>query len=343
MKHNIELLFREGMDAKLQEITEKNPAAKFYSYSRLENYHTCHRQYYYTYIDKKPQKAGIYGILGTALHSDQEDLYEGRTEVLTPKHFNDEWTKCELFGIDFPQSKYDIKGNYRKDIETCYKYNKKIETDGEFISELGFILQVDDNNYIMGYIDLIELLPNNRANIYDFKTSAMFKDEKLIKAGRQLILYALAIEQLYSIPVDKVAWMMVKYVEVQVGANKPRIFSGREWFSKSQSQIKTLMKKHGMDDNIISMMLAMCENTNDIDILPAEIKEHIKVNIHIKDYPITTEMKEETLQYMRDTIAAIESMDKEDINKWEKHPNQFFCTNLCGFFPKHCNGDCTII
>lgn len=338
MQKNIELLFREGMEKRVSEIKEQHPNAKFYSHSRLENFHTCKRQYYYTYVEKKPQKAGIYGILGTALHSDQEDLYEGRTEKLEPNHFSEEWKKCELFGINFPASKFDIKGNYKKDIDTCYQYNKKIESEGEFISELGFILKVEEDKYMMGYIDLIELLPDGTANIYDFKTSAMFKDEKLIKAGRQLILYALAIEQLYDIPVNKVAWLMVKYLEVQIGTNQPKIVSGREWFSKCESQLKTLIKKtiKNISEEELHMMLITCKLTNSIDSLPEEVKSKVSIKIHLKDYPITDTIKEETLYHIKDTIHEIEAMDVTDIGAWKTTPNEFFCTNLCGFHPKHC-------
>lgn len=333
---DIKLIFREQMDDYINPLKEKG--CNVWSISRLNNFNTCKKQYYNTYIARNQQKAGVYGILGTACHSDLEDLYEGKNSNLQANNFKDEWLKCEMFGVDFPKSRGDIKGNYKKDIDTFYKYYEKME--GKFISELGFILKIDDLNYLMGYIDLIELLEDDKARIYDFKTSAMFKDKKLIEAGRQLAIYQMAMEELYKLKVDLNGWIMLKYVDVTIGNNKTKkALQNKDLISKCETQINKLMKSKGYSQELIDIYMMKCSMDNDFKLLPEDVLTEIQISTHFKPYEVTSEVKEETLNYIKRTICEIESLDKDNESLWECSPNDFFCRNLCGFYPKYCNID----
>ena len=64
-------------------------------------------------------------------HSRLINLYS----QLNKKYFDNAFDKCELFGINFPKSKYDIKGNYKKDINNFYNVYKAIDgKNKQFIS-----------------------------------------------------------------------------------------------------------------------------------------------------------------------------------------------------------------
>lgn len=330
----IQLIYRENMDTYLTPLKEKG--CRIWSISRLNNFNTCPKQYYLTYIEKAKQKQGIYSLLGSACHSDLEDLYTSETEKLIPKHFNDDWLKAELFNISFPVSKGDIKGNYKKDIDMFYNTYKKM--DGKFISELGFVLQISDKDYIMGYIDLIQILDDNTVNIYDFKTSAMFKDKKLIEAGRQLCIYQMALEQLYGLKVNKNGWIMLKYSDLQIGANKTKIaIQNKDIITKSESQLKKLLIENGIDELISEMYIMKCKQEGNFTSLPEGMQEQIKIITHFKEYEITKEIKKETMQYIRDTIETIDNMDINNDDLWNCKVEKFFCQNLCVFYPKNCN------
>lgn len=336
--NEINLIFRDNMKIEMDKIKDKFPNAKFYSHSRLGNFNQCKRGYYYTYVDKKPQKTGVYSTLGTACHTSLEEVYEGKCDIPNKEIFESEFLKCELFNITFPKSKYDIKGGYYKDISAFYDVYKKIDSDGKFISELGFIFKIDDLHYEIGYIDLLILNKDGTADIIDFKTSSTFDKKHTIEAGRQLVLYAMVIEQLYGIKVNTVSWQMLKYVDVQVGDNKPKLaVKGREWVSKSSTQIKTLMKKNGYDEMLIEMYLSQAIVNNNISKLPNDIREQIKVDVHRRYYDITENIKSELLEYTNKAINEIETMDMNDINKWECSVDQFFCENLCSFSNTYCN------
>ena len=315
----------------------RSEGKNIWSISRLNNFVTCPRQYYLTYIEKAKQKDGIYSILGSACHSDLEDLYNSDDDILIPKNFNKSWDMSEIFNIEFPKSRGDIKGNYKKDIDTFYKVYKKMK--GEFISELGFILEITEKDVLVGYIDLIELCDNETVRIYDFKTSAMFKDKKLIDAGRQLCVYQMALEQLYGLTIDKNGWIMLKYSNIQIGNNKPMMaVQNKDIVKKCKTQIKKLMIKEGIDGTMAEMYCCKCEADNNFDCLPELIKKQIHIETHFKEYQITEEVKNETMNYIRNTIKAIGELEKSNKDKWNKQSQDFFCQNLCGFYPKNCDG-----
>ena len=336
----IELIFRDNMQEYVNKIKDKNPNAVFLSHSKLGTFSQCPRSYYYSYIDRKPQTAGIYSTLGSEVHETLQELYEDKTDVLNKGRFDKAFEMCEILGISFPSSQYDIAGNYKKDIDNFYKYYKRFpkEEGKQFICELGFILQIDQNHYEMGYIDLLILKPDGTAEVWDFKTSSLFKDKKLLSAGHQLILYKLAIEQLYGIPVTKVGWEMVKYVSVKIGKNKEKNgLQGRNWVDKCSSQIKTLLKKEVGDENIAELMLAKSIADNSIESLPQSVQDQISIRIYRQEYNVTQELIDEFWSYTKGTIDKIES--KEEISdEFPKKCDQFFCSNLCGFRRDYCNG-----
>ena len=97
---NIKFIFRDSMNEHTNKLREQG--YRIWSISKLNNFNTCKRQYYLTYIEKAKQKQGIYSLLGSSAHSDLEDLYTNDSLQLIPKHFNEDWTKAELFNIPFP-------------------------------------------------------------------------------------------------------------------------------------------------------------------------------------------------------------------------------------------------
>lgn len=330
----IQLIYRENMDTYLKPLKEKG--VRVWSISRLNNFNTCRYQYYLTYIERAKQKDGVYSKLGSACHSDLEDLYDGDSNILSPSHFNNDWQICEIFGVEFPKSRGDIKGNYKKDIDTFYNIYKKME--GKFISELGFILKLSDKDVLMGYIDLTEVCDYENVKIYDFKTSAMFKDKKLIDAGRQLTIYQMALEQLYGLKVNQNGWIMLKYSDLQIGNNKPMVaVQNKDLVKKSESQLKKLMIKLGINQAMVEMYITKCLMDNNFNCLPENVKKQIHIKTHFKEYKITEDVKKETIDYIMNTIRAIDDMEGKSKEEWEYNYNDFFCYNLCGFGNTSCN------
>lgn len=323
-------MFRNDIQDYIQPYRDKG--YKVWSISRINNFNQCRRGYYFTYIDKKDQKPSVYATLGTICHESLEEVYEGKRDTLDKTGFDNQFEMCELFGITFPKSKYDIRGNYKKDIDMFYKYFKKEE--GHYISELGFVLEIDDENIMMGFIDLLEILPDGSVKITDFKTSASFdKPEKLQHSGRQLCIYQLALEQLYGLKVVSNKWLMLKYFDITVGDIVKKNIQGNKLIKNIESPLKKLFKKLGYDAFSTDLYIAQAYGSG-IDVLPQDIRDNIKIEVHPEYYDVTDEIKAETMEYIKNTIKDIEN-EKD----WECKADKFFCTNLCGFNPKHCTGE----
>ena len=338
MSSKINLIFRNNMNDQLNKIKEKNKNIRIWSYSKLGTFNQCPRGYYYSYVDKKNQTQNIYSIIGEQIHETLQELYEDKTDVLDKGRFDKAFEMCNILGIEFPHSQYDIAGNYKKDIDNFYKYYKRIpKEEKQFICELGFILKVSEIDYIIGYIDLLILNPDGTAEIVDFKTSSTFSGSHLIEAGRQLILYKLAIEQLYNIPVTRVSWQMVKYIDVQIGNNKPKIgLKGRDWVKACSSQIKTLLKKELGDEMVAEIMLLKAVAENSIESLPQNVQDKIRYNIQDREYKVTQDLIGEFWEYTRNSIKTIESKE-QTIDNFECKCDDFFCRWLCGFSRDYCN------
>ncbi len=327
----IEVYTRETIQEEINKLREQG--FNIWSISRLNSFNNCKRAYYYTYVNKKPQKDGSYSMLGSAMHNDFEDLYTGKTEHLVPKNFSETWFQTEVFDIKFPSE--NIKENYKKDLDKMYQIYKKM--DGEFISELGFVFKIDDKNAILGYIDLVKIIDDKTIEIYDFKSSAYFKGDKLLSAGRQLCVYQKAIEQLYGYNVVKNAWIMAKYCDIKIGDNKPIIaVQNKDIVKKSEIKLKKLMKNMGYDDVLIDIFIANCYKNSSFDELPKEVLSKIQIDTHIKYYDITESIEEESMKYIKDTINAILDTNPNDIDAWQCNHSEFFCSNLCGFNDTYC-------
>ena len=177
-------------------------------------------------------------------------------------------------------------------------YNKIEAREGDrFISELGFILKLDETKALMGYIDLLILHTDGTCEIIDFKTSSTFDKNHTVEAGRQLILYKLAIEQLYNIKVNTVSWQMLKYVDVKVGLNKQKTaLRGREWVSKCSAQIRKLMSSKGYEPAygarpIKRLMQKELVNILAKAVLDGSVHRDSDILVDVKDGQITVRNK----------------------------------------------------
>ena len=335
----IKMIFRENMENYLNKIKEKSPNARFYSFSKLGTFHNCKKEYYYTYIDKKEQRNNIYSILGNRCHGDLEMLYNNEIEEITPYKFNKEFKVSQMLGITFPKSKFDIAGNYNADIQNFYNIYSKLEGE-EFISELGFILKIDGikDRYLIGYIDLTIKNSDGTYSVVDFKTSSMYKNNEIDHKAYQLILYSMALEQLYGITIKDVSWEFLKFVDVNINGKTKTALEGKEWVGKCATNIKKLMIKNGINEFVANSYIENAINNNSIDNLPEEIKNKIVVNVHRKFYEVTEERKKDFTNYIVDSIKEIEENENKKKYWIKSSDSRFFCENLCGFYGKRCKG-----
>lgn len=300
-----------------------------YSISRLNTFNGCQREYYYNYVQRLESKANIYGFLGNAIHTALEDLHENKiTEEDLPRILSESLTFAELNGMYFPSEA--IKNSWVADMELFCGSFKKLEFD-KLELERGFVYEIKPSYYVQGFIDVIRWKDNN-IDIVDYKTSSEFKDEKLLSAGRQLVLYMMAMRDLYNINADKLSWYMLKYNNVNFGKTN-KMISRRKLGETVKTSVKTQMKKLNYPQFMIDLTVNNILKYNKIDAVPNELKEYFTIEDGIVDYTITEELIQETIDYITTTIDIIESKDKDNIDDWKVcdiKKNKFFCKNLCG-------------
>lgn len=346
---------KENISEKLKEL--RSNGITVYSISRLNNFNQCKLGYYYTYVLKNtclecgyvadgiiaecPEchsvnigcdrgKDSIYGIMGGHIHDCLQNICDGNGGYQDMVDtYNTELNRCTLQGIKFPSESIGV--SWQKDM-THFISNFSLPYNTT-TTERGFITNID-GVYIQGFIDL--MTPNvDSLDIIDWKTSSKFTDKKLLHAGRQLVLYKIAIEKEFGIPVNEVMWYMLKYVNVEYDG-KVKMCNRGKWVKEISNLIKTQLKKLGMAEFLIPMMIDKAIEENTIDNMPQEVKDRFKLSDCIVKYNITDELINETKQYIVDTVKQIESLDN-DIEKYDTcdiEKENFFCATLCSHSDK---------
>lgn len=180
-----------------------------YSYSRLTCFEQCELQYFKRYILKEEQRDSVYALAGTSTHEAVERIQCGE---LTNEEALEKWRKemnfYSFLGYDFTTKKTEL--NFVNSIEHFLKNYKHIS--GEVEIEKEFMLDVDGYK-LRGFIDLLAHNDDGTVSIIDLKTSSKYSKKDLDKHARQLIIYAIAMEQ-QGFTVKDISLNMMKYCTV---------------------------------------------------------------------------------------------------------------------------------
>ena len=331
------------IDPKLKELFDRGE--KVYSISKLNNIDTCEYQAYLTYVKKHKGLGNCYNILGSQIHDCLEKIMNGLSdESELPTVLKKELADIDRLGIDFPSDRNgnsSIKDNWIADMsDFC---NSFVKPKGQFETEQLFIYKTPEGAYLQGYIDLIRHNRDGSISIFDWKTSSQFSLSDLKHHGRQLVLYALGKEQ-EGYNVKSVAWIMLKYAEVSFWG-KARKNSKNETLIKKvcnrskianelKPYIESDLEKLGYSELDIELMVNEAVKANSLSKLPEEIQKKYTIKPYVRKYELTDEIKQETLNYIKDKISQFESKS-DDENDWAPikitDKNSFYCNNLCGY------------
>lgn len=317
-----------------------------YSISKLNAIDGCLREAYYIYRKDDRGMNNIYGILGGKIHDTLEEIYNDRASSgdLYPS-LKSELDDMNMLGIEFPKDSQGgsiIGDNWVLDMTHFCDHFEKMQ--GDFSTEELVILKISDTRYLIGYIDLIQLVDNDKKiiNIYDFKTSTKFKTADLLHHGRQLIVYAMAKEQ-EGYQIGEIAWIMLKYVDITY-----------EWYKRANSKNKStitkmiqrckigstlknvaeaMMDEAGYDEISTEIYLNNFVSSNSFSVLPEDIADQFSMTQSKVLYPYTDELKEEAFEYINsraDTFERLWNLDKSEWKPVEITKKQmFYCNNLC--------------
>ena len=207
---------------------------------------------------------------------------------------------------------------------------KKVLLEKEFYCEI-------NGNVLMGYIDAILLNHDGTIEVVDYKTSTKYSAKDLDEHGFQLVLYAMALEKEFGVPIKAVKWNMLKYCTIKFeGATKPRtMFSERNKFvEKLKSELLKDLRKCDYNEFQIETALERAIQENSMESLPKHIQDKYVIEDGFIEFPLDTRTRTMLVKFLTDTVSSIESMPKEQEDMWvakdiEKE-GSFFCGTLCG-------------
>lgn len=332
-------------DPKLDAL--KKSGAKVYSISKLNTIDQCPYQAYLNYVTHTPQKnENIYGRLGTKTH-DTIELYvhgQANNEDIK-KAIQNELNDLEMFGIDFPSSRdgsSSIRDNWVANMNR-FAEEFKYDTTQNTTTEKLLLYKIDNDHFMMGYVDAFILNNDGTVSIIDWKTSSNFDKAHLLSAGRQLIVYKLALEQSGYIVKD-CCWCMLKYCETtwiqKNGKPKTKVSEWRNLIKDMSSVIEKTLSDLGYDETDIECYMTSGLQENKWSVFPKELQEKFDTHVYYRQYDITPELIEETKAYIEENSSKYESFEDDEVNypSCDIKKNSYFCQALCGYGGK--SGQC---
>lgn len=181
-----------------------------YSISRLECFCDCQHEFYLTYVKGlRSEGENIYGYLGSKVHEILEELQVGDITIEQALERYDESVEdAEILGLEFITKKSG--DNWKECVRNYIENFTPIECT-EYGVEEGFLIDIDGIK-VRGHIDFWYKDVDGLIKVVDYKTSTKYAKKDLPKYGRQLILYAYALEKLGKGKVKDVSWDFLKYV-----------------------------------------------------------------------------------------------------------------------------------
>ena len=334
----------------LQAIMKQENCDRIWSWSRINCFHTSPFEYMLKYIKhiKEDRQDCIYTTTGTLAHDILEKFYTNQVKYEDMiGQFEDAW----LVAYDIGQLKFDrndeeknkkIGDKYYENLKHFFNNHTVLENKPSIEKFVKF--KIGDNLFT-GYIDCCFKDNDCNYNIIDFKTSSIYKGDKAENECGQLVCYGIALNQM-GVPMDKIriAWNFLKYVSIQYeqknGVIKTREVERSKIGESLQSNAKTWLKAFGYDpDEYLKLLL----DTNNIDVLPEEVREKYFISDCYVYVPLTQKLID---KWVNTITTAIEDIKLREADYYETgsekcfwdtdesvQAQSYYFSTLCGYSP----------
>ncbi|MGL5753101.1 MAG: PD-(D/E)XK nuclease family protein [Paraclostridium sp.] len=310
----------------------------------------CLYEYYLSYCKGNKDKDGnriiksepnVYGACGGAAHDIAEKFYRGelKYEELATEYAK-EFLKITTIvenpivgknGLAFPLGDNE-KNNYYRNMMHFFKNHNVLEYDKMDLEILVFANVL--GYYFQGYIDVLYTTKDGKTIIMDWKTSTEFKgEEKIEKAGEQLLLYKLMLEEVYGLKVDGICWNMMKYCKLYY--TNPKAKNPKEKSMKAERRNVTSMKleklqKYYPDDNFDREYILFDDTKENWEVFTHYDKFNFRTEDRIDYYEPSKEKVNKMLKSIKSCIENLMSLGELEM-MYPPKPEEFYCTRLCGY------------
>lgn len=305
----------------LEKVKKKYNVSRLWSWSRVNCFMTSPYEYFLKYVlNKKEDRTDCaYAPVGSIAHSALEQYYSDEIQYDDMiKYFEDEWdVHVEIADLKFDRNDEEknssIKTKYKKDIEHFFKNHVPIKHK---VAVEKFITTKIEGQVFQGYIDAIYKDDDGCYNIIDFKTSSKFSSKALEEKSGQLTVYAIGLMQM-GVPLEKIriGFNMLKYCTVQYhqknGAVKTRDIERYKIGDSLQTNVCMWLKDAGYSEDDIEYYSETIAETNNIDILPEEVRKKYEVSDCYVWVPLTQKLVDTWTKTITATIKDICAREKD--------------------------------
>lgn len=246
----ISLLEWEGKE-KTEEFTREKLSERrinYLSYSQMNNFSICPRQYKYQYILKLPSPPRAAQILGTSVHETLKSFYQ-QVKAKLIKGEKEEllrFLKKNWQSVGFDNKKHE-KDTYKKAVEMLTKYYDesfdKKTVDKVLALEKRFSLKIGPELKIGGVVDRVDDIGEGMIEVIDYKTGGKVPSQREVDRDEQLSLYALAVSldgSYYQKPVEKIKltlWFLDEGKKVSTTRTKEEVEEMRKKVIETAEEI----------------------------------------------------------------------------------------------------------
>ncbi len=178
---------------KITVLSEK-PADMFaMSVSKGKTFDQCKAKYKFSYIEKLPRKDWDFHIFGKFLHEVLENFHKGIIEKpgrakKWRAYLSASWEDARLYWADQMTAEQFVEAK-----EIIDEYQRLLEEEGVpnvTAVEKVFYIDIDGKVLLNGFIDRVQIDPDEMIHVIDYKTT---KDKRYLKDFFQLRTYAYAL------------------------------------------------------------------------------------------------------------------------------------------------------
>jgi len=195
------------------------------SYSKLNSFNTCPRQYYFSSVKKVPFKANKWMIAGSDVHKIYEDA------SLSPNY-------RQYITTHKDYEKYKVM------MDNYIKYMQHIESRGESPRPKVAELKLYDKDLDFALIiDRIDVKMDGTTLLSDYKTDSKVNYDKHMN---QLLLYAYFFQKHYDREIDYVGVYFCKHhkkLNRPVKVTKELVDDAMKWLLDTKEEIESLIDK----------------------------------------------------------------------------------------------------